>query len=104
MLFLFLLGGGRGEPQHLFRHELRLLPFVHLAMDKVGEEEYFQHGKDDDELDEYHCPQGFAERHASESVVVEVVGLMEESYECFHLNLVMAANLTKKNDTSNGFL
>ena len=56
MPFLFLLGEGRGEPQHLLRHELRLLPLVHLAMDEVREEKYFQHGKDDDELDEYHRP------------------------------------------------
>ena len=55
-------------------------------MDVVGKEEQFEHGKDDEELDEYYSPQRASDGHASEAIVVEVPYRGGDVFEscCFH--------------------
>ena len=49
-----------------------------MLLEKVGEEEYLEDGEDDEKLDEDDGPQGTAQRHFAETVVVEVVDPIEK--------------------------
>ena len=50
-----------------------------MVGDEVGEEEQFQYNKDDEQLDENHCPERFSYRHISEPVVIQVPDILPKS-------------------------
>jgi hypothetical protein len=59
--------------------------------EEVGKEEHFEHNEDDEELDEDDEPQGFAQSHVLESIVVEVPCPAPEAFSsclCFSLILL----------------
>ena len=64
---------------HLCGHKLRLLSLLCMLRKEVGEEEYLQHGEDDEELDGDDDPQRAPQPHLSETVVIEVECVLKES-------------------------
>jgi hypothetical protein len=50
-----------------------------VLLQEVGEEEHFQDGKDDEELDEDNGPQRTPQFHVLETVVVEVEDSVDET-------------------------
>ena len=57
---------------HLPAHEVGFLSFFGMLLDEVGEEENAQDDKDDEQFDEDNRPQGAPERHALETLIIEV--------------------------------
>lgn len=60
----------------LYEFRCHVSGFIALGMllEKIGEEEYLEDGKHDEEFDEYDCPQRLAEAHVPETVVIEIEG------------------------------
>jgi len=63
-----------------------------VLADVVGEEKELQHGKDDEQLDEDDGPEGAPQRHAAESVIVEMECFVEEVV-LFHYPNSMTATM-----------
>ena len=62
--------------EHLCGYELSLVLVLCFAIDIVGEEEEFEHQKDDHKFDEDDGPEGLAEGHRPKSIIIEMEHLV----------------------------
>lgn len=58
--------------EHLRGYKLCLVLVFCLAIDIVGEEEEFEHQKDDHKFDEDDGPKGLAKGHRPKSIIIEM--------------------------------
>lgn len=101
MLNIFLLFTQRkpersvGRPLFkLRRHILCLLALGSMLLEEIGEKEHFQDGKHNEHLYGNDEPQGLAQRHVSESVIIEVERSIKK-VRLVHRSIVFAANIDK---------
>ena len=73
-------------------NKVRFVALACVFLNIIGEEEYLQHHKDDEELHRDDEPQRASECHAAETIIIEVPYVSQERFwrvwfcQCFHLN------------------
>jgi len=64
-----------------------------MRLEEVGEEEYLQYGKDNEQLNEYDGPERTPEAHRLKPLIVEVEGAIEKPSLIHRLGRNTAANI-----------
>jgi hypothetical protein len=74
---------------YLRRNEFVFMPFLSIALDKVGKEKNLEHKKNNGQFNKNDSPEGPAKRHVSETIRIEVVDSIKKitSHEIYFLKL-----------------
>ena len=78
-------------------HELALPTLFGVLLQEVGKEEHLQHDKNDEQFDEDDRPQHFPQRHAAETIIVEVECPMPKAI-LLHVYHSLGAKIMKKSE------